>query len=177
MKKNKNRKDEVKFANSRTSHCTMSVSSVSFCTERIMLGNRSKERFVEMSRWVCLYLLWIWNKKYCWIEIFYELFLISLLYVSVVHPIYNLKRSNTKLISNANSYDACPCYVWISIHCWRTQVSLGRSNREEWGGQDKWHGRERREKCTRFWWESPKERDHLFNSRILSMQTISDKRT
>jgi hypothetical protein len=49
MKKNKNRKDEVKFADSRTSHCTMSVSSVSFCTERIMLGNRSKERFVEMS--------------------------------------------------------------------------------------------------------------------------------
>jgi hypothetical protein len=23
------------------------------------------------------------------------------------------------------------------------------------------HTRERREKCTRFWWESPKERDHL----------------
>jgi hypothetical protein len=24
-----------------------------------------------------------------------------------------------------------------------------------------WHARERREECTRFWWESPKERDHL----------------
>jgi hypothetical protein len=24
-----------------------------------------------------------------------------------------------------------------------------------------WHACERREKCTRFWWESPKERDHL----------------
>jgi len=24
-----------------------------------------------------------------------------------------------------------------------------------------WHAWERREKCTRFWWESPKERDHL----------------
>jgi alpha-glucosidase (family GH31 glycosyl hydrolase) len=23
-----------------------------------------------------------------------------------------------------------------------------------------WHVWERREKCTRFWWESPKERDH-----------------
>jgi hypothetical protein len=23
-----------------------------------------------------------------------------------------------------------------------------------------WHAWERREKCTRFWWESPKERDH-----------------
>jgi hypothetical protein len=24
-----------------------------------------------------------------------------------------------------------------------------------------WHEWERREKCTRFWWQSPKERDHL----------------
>jgi hypothetical protein len=24
-----------------------------------------------------------------------------------------------------------------------------------------WHAWESREKCTRFWWESPKERDHL----------------
>jgi alpha-glucosidase (family GH31 glycosyl hydrolase) len=24
-----------------------------------------------------------------------------------------------------------------------------------------WHTWERREKCTKFWWESPKERDHL----------------
>jgi hypothetical protein len=24
-----------------------------------------------------------------------------------------------------------------------------------------WHAWERREKCTRFWWESPKGRDHL----------------
>jgi hypothetical protein len=23
-----------------------------------------------------------------------------------------------------------------------------------------WHAWERKEKCTRFWWESPKERDH-----------------
>jgi hypothetical protein len=27
--------------------------------------------------------------------------------------------------------------------------------------QDMWHAWERREKCTRFWWESPKERDHF----------------
>jgi hypothetical protein len=24
-----------------------------------------------------------------------------------------------------------------------------------------WHAWDRREKCTRFWWESPKERDHF----------------
>jgi hypothetical protein len=24
-----------------------------------------------------------------------------------------------------------------------------------------WHAWERREKCTRFWWESPREKDHL----------------
>jgi hypothetical protein len=24
-----------------------------------------------------------------------------------------------------------------------------------------WHAEESREKCARFWWESPKERDHL----------------
>jgi hypothetical protein len=24
-----------------------------------------------------------------------------------------------------------------------------------------WHEWERREECTKFWWESPKERDHL----------------
>jgi hypothetical protein len=24
-----------------------------------------------------------------------------------------------------------------------------------------WHAWERRENCTRFWWESPKERDHF----------------
>jgi hypothetical protein len=24
-----------------------------------------------------------------------------------------------------------------------------------------WHAWERREKCTKFWWECPKERDHL----------------
>jgi hypothetical protein len=28
---------------------------------------------------------------------------------------------------------------------------------DNWNSDNKW---ERREKCTRFWWESPKERDH-----------------
>jgi hypothetical protein len=28
-------------------------------------------------------------------------------------------------------------------------------------GRGMWHAWERRGKCTRFWWESPKERDHL----------------
>jgi hypothetical protein len=33
-----------------------------------------------------------------------------------------------------------------------------KSRRMRWVGM--WHTGERREKCTRFWWESPKERDH-----------------
>jgi hypothetical protein len=39
------------------------------------------------------------------------------------------------------------------------QISLGKSNQGEWGGS-MWHAWERRETCTRFWWESPKERDY-----------------
>jgi hypothetical protein len=44
------------------------------------------------------------------------------------------------------------------IICTHPQISLGKSSQvkaNEVGGA--W---ERREKCTRFWWESPKERDH-----------------
>jgi hypothetical protein len=33
-----------------------------------------------------------------------------------------------------------------------------KSRRMRWAGM--WHAWERRRKCTRFWWESPKERDH-----------------
>jgi hypothetical protein len=34
-----------------------------------------------------------------------------------------------------------------------------KSRRMRWAGM--WYAWEKREKCTRFWWESPKERDHL----------------
>jgi hypothetical protein len=34
-----------------------------------------------------------------------------------------------------------------------------KSRRMRWAGM--WHASERREKCTRFWWESPREGDHL----------------
>jgi Asp-tRNA(Asn)/Glu-tRNA(Gln) amidotransferase B subunit len=33
-----------------------------------------------------------------------------------------------------------------------------KSRRMRWAGM--WHACERREKCTRFWWESPKDRDY-----------------
>jgi hypothetical protein len=35
-----------------------------------------------------------------------------------------------------------------------------------------WHTWERREKCARFWWESPKERDHLGRLRYRSVDGI-----
>jgi hypothetical protein len=35
-----------------------------------------------------------------------------------------------------------------------------------------WHAWERREKCTRFWWESPKERDHLENGIRMDLREI-----
>jgi hypothetical protein len=44
------------------------------------------------------------------------------------------------------------------VICTHPQIPLGRSSQGEWGGQGMWHAWERREKCTRFWWESPKER-------------------
>jgi hypothetical protein len=34
-------------------------------------------------------------------------------------------------------------------------ISLGKSSQGEWGGWGMWHAWERREKFTRFWWESP----------------------
>jgi hypothetical protein len=40
-------------------------------------------------------------------------------------------------------------------------IRQGKSSQGEWGGRGMWHAWERREKCTGFWLESPKERDHL----------------
>jgi hypothetical protein len=46
------------------------------------------------------------------------------------------------------------------IICTHPQISLGKSSQGECGGRGMWHAWERREKCKRFWWESPKARDH-----------------
>jgi hypothetical protein len=45
--------------------------------------------------------------------------------------------------------------------CSHHQIFEGRSSQGEYAGQGMWHAWERREKCTGFWWESPKERDRL----------------
>jgi hypothetical protein len=53
------------------------------------------------------------------------------------------------------------CTVRNFIICTHPQISLGKWSQGEWGGRGMWHAWERREKRTKFWWESPKERDHL----------------
>jgi hypothetical protein len=45
------------------------------------------------------------------------------------------------------------------IICTHLQTSFGRSSQVELGGQGVWYAWERREKCTRFWWQSPREID------------------
>jgi hypothetical protein len=50
------------------------------------------------------------------------------------------------------------CIGQIQLHILYSSPDIIRQG--ERGGQGMWHAWERREKCTRFWWESPKERDH-----------------
>jgi hypothetical protein len=52
------------------------------------------------------------------------------------------------------------CTMRNLIICTHPLDSLGGSSQSEWGGQGMWHAWERRENCARFWWGSPKERDH-----------------
>jgi hypothetical protein len=52
------------------------------------------------------------------------------------------------------------CTMRNFIICTHPQISLGKSSQGELGRRGMCHAWERREKCTRFWRESPKERDH-----------------
>jgi hypothetical protein len=52
------------------------------------------------------------------------------------------------------------CTMRSLIMCTHPQILLRRSNQGGWDGRGMWHAWDRREKCTRFWWESPKGRDH-----------------
>jgi hypothetical protein len=51
---------------------------------------------------------------------------------------------------------------WRTLHnkelhdLYSFQMSLSRSSQGDWCGRGMWHAWERREKCTRIWWQSPK---------------------
>jgi hypothetical protein len=53
------------------------------------------------------------------------------------------------------------CTVGSFIFFTHPKISLGTSNQGDCGGSDMWYAWERREKCTRFWWESTKGKYHL----------------
>jgi hypothetical protein len=53
------------------------------------------------------------------------------------------------------------CTMRNFIICTHPQISLGKSSQGECCGRGMWHAWGRREKCKRFGWEIPEERDHL----------------
>jgi hypothetical protein len=65
---------------------------------------------------------------------------------------------------------------WRKLHSgefrdlYSSAVSSGRLSQGGWGGRGMWHAWERRGKCVRVWWESPKEwhlvEDRGFNGRM-----------
>jgi hypothetical protein len=73
-----------------------------------------------------------------------------------VFPEYSTVFANYPWRENGGS-----CTVSNFITCTHPQISLDKSSQGEWGGRGMLHACERREKCTRFWWESPREGDHL----------------
>jgi hypothetical protein len=67
---------------------------------------------------------------------------------------------HTLSVGDQTSETRC-CTVGSFINCTHHRILLGSSNQGEWGRKGMWHAWERGEKCTGFWWKSPKEKDHL----------------